>query len=163
MRTDVFDDVIAERDALRQQVAMLTGALAAQDEREGQAGELCGVSREVHGCDWPDAVAEAVLGLKQRVATLTEALEWLVNLNCGVSKAGGPPVDTQEFIDAIDVGADVKALIDWCEHERATCDQRAAEYMRTDLGAYYQGRRDAMAMLVPKLDALLQGAKSEAC
>lgn len=101
---DVFDDVIAERDALLQQVsaleknladaqsdvageiaererqvATLQGAMAAQDEREQRAGERCGIERGVTGCDWPDAVVEEVLGLRQQIATLTEALEKILN------------------------------------------------------------------------------------
>jgi len=37
------------------------GAIAAQGEREQQAGERCGVPTLIHGCDWPDAVAEKVI------------------------------------------------------------------------------------------------------
>ena len=42
----------------------LRGALDAQDQRERQAGEKCGVSWLEHGCDWPDAAAEKVLYFK---------------------------------------------------------------------------------------------------
>lgn len=43
------------------------GAMAAQDERERLAGERCGISTEEHGCDWPDAVAERVVHLRDRL------------------------------------------------------------------------------------------------
>ena len=50
------------------------GAIRAQDEREAKAGELCGVSRELFGCDWPDAVAEEVLVLRKKLAEAEAAL-----------------------------------------------------------------------------------------
>ena len=40
------------------------GSMAAQDEREKVAGEMCGVMYHLHGCDWPDAVAERVVALE---------------------------------------------------------------------------------------------------
>lgn len=51
----------------------LTAARAAQDEREAKAGEACGVPRELHGCDWPDGVAEEVATLKGRERQTFEA------------------------------------------------------------------------------------------
>lgn len=50
------------------EVEMLRGAMKAQDERERKAGELCGVSWEENGCDWPDAVAETVIVLRKKLA-----------------------------------------------------------------------------------------------
>jgi hypothetical protein len=47
----------ADRDTLK-------GAMNAQDERERHAGQTCGVPAEIHGCDWPDAVAETVFSLQ---------------------------------------------------------------------------------------------------
>lgn len=59
--------VVLERNQLRQQVTELKGAMAAQDEREQQAGVLCGISWVEHGCDWPDAIADHVLALRARI------------------------------------------------------------------------------------------------
>lgn len=59
------------------QIASLKGAMSAQDQRERNAGAMCGVSYSVHGCDWPDAVADEVLGLRAQIATLTEQVGWL--------------------------------------------------------------------------------------
>lgn len=63
---DVFVRKLA---AATRQIALLKGAIAAQDERERRAGEIC------------DAVAEEVIVLRQKleaaeqqIATLTEAL-----------------------------------------------------------------------------------------
>jgi hypothetical protein len=47
---------------------LLRGAIAAQDERERQAGIKAGVLRELHGCDWPDAIADVVLDLRAELA-----------------------------------------------------------------------------------------------
>ena len=63
--------VRAVRAAL-ERMALLEGAMAAQDEREKQAGELCGVSYLENGCDWPEAVAETVLALRRQVAVLEQ-------------------------------------------------------------------------------------------
>ncbi len=46
----------------------LLGALRAQDERERLAGVKCGIPWEEHGCDWPDAVADEILRLKNLIA-----------------------------------------------------------------------------------------------
>jgi hypothetical protein len=56
-----------------QEIALLKGTIAAQDEREKKAGERCGVPCEQHGCDWPDWMAEQVLSQAARIAQL-EAL-----------------------------------------------------------------------------------------
>ena len=40
------------------------GAMRAQDERERLAGDKCGVSALEHGCDWPDAVAERLMQMR---------------------------------------------------------------------------------------------------
>jgi hypothetical protein len=53
---------------------LLRGALYAQDERERQAGDKCGVSWQESGCDWPDAVAEKVLALTKERDALRTAL-----------------------------------------------------------------------------------------
>lgn len=72
IRTDVItaarmvSSLIANSDALAAERDSFRGAIRAQDERERMAGEACGVSREMHGCDWPDAVAEVVIALRQR-------------------------------------------------------------------------------------------------
>ena len=54
----------AENAALKKELAMVRGAMRAQDEREAIAGARCGVGAELHGYDWPDAVADQVLMLK---------------------------------------------------------------------------------------------------
>ena len=66
-------------------VDLLKGAMAAQDERERLAGEKCGVPYELSTCDWPDAVADEVLGLRQELARLQRAIR---RLDEGLS---GPP------------------------------------------------------------------------
>ena len=53
-----------------EEIALLKGAIAAQDEREQKAGERCGVPYEQHGCDWPDWMAEQVLSQAARIAQL---------------------------------------------------------------------------------------------
>lgn len=58
VRTRQRNQAEAERDTLR-------GAMAAQDSRERAAGEKCGVPYELHGCDWPDAVAEEVMVVRR--------------------------------------------------------------------------------------------------
>ena len=60
-----------------QDIALLKGAISAQDEREQKAGERCGVPYEQHGCDWPDWMAEKVLSQSARIAQL-EALGPLI-------------------------------------------------------------------------------------
>jgi len=55
-----WNKAAAERDDLR-------GAMAAQDGRERAAGEKCGVPYDIHGCDWPDAVAEEVNRLRSEL------------------------------------------------------------------------------------------------
>lgn len=52
---------------MKSEIELLKGAIAAQDERERQAGERCNVPYELWGCDWPDAVAEVVLHLRTEV------------------------------------------------------------------------------------------------
>ena len=55
----------AEYDRLKVDCTTLRGAMAAQDERERLAGERCGVPCELHGCDWPEAVAAEVERLRR--------------------------------------------------------------------------------------------------
>ena len=56
----------------------LRGAIAAQDDRARQAGEACGVPYELHGCGWPDAVAEEVQVLRADIASLKRQLAALM-------------------------------------------------------------------------------------
>lgn len=56
---DLVAQIIVDRGNLR-------GAMAAQDERERQAGDRCGVSAVVHGCDWPEAVADALVDARRQ-------------------------------------------------------------------------------------------------
>lgn len=51
---------LKELQDLKQELALVKGAMNAQDERERAAGQLCGIPYEEHGCDWPDAVADAL-------------------------------------------------------------------------------------------------------
>lgn len=55
----------ATLDAWKKERDDLRGAMAAQDERERVAGDACGVPWTMHGCDWPDAVAEEVKVLRR--------------------------------------------------------------------------------------------------
>jgi hypothetical protein len=57
---------VAER--LHNDLRLARGAMAAQDERERVAGDRCGVSYLDHGCDWPDAVADVVVTLRDALA-----------------------------------------------------------------------------------------------
>lgn len=58
------------KDILQAEIAMLRGAIAAQDDRARKAGERCGVPYELHGCDWPDAMAEEVQVVRAEIASL---------------------------------------------------------------------------------------------
>jgi hypothetical protein len=76
-----------------QEIALLKGAIAAQDERERKAGERCAVPYEQHGCDWPDWMAEKLLSQAARIAQL-EALKQPIQtaiaaaISLGVSRGG---------------------------------------------------------------------------
>jgi len=61
-----------DKETRDRETAMLRGAMSAQDEREREAGKLCGILWEEHGCDWPDAVAETVITLRKKLAELTQ-------------------------------------------------------------------------------------------
>ena len=73
--------IIASQTAIiaqqAEEIALLKGTIASQDEREKKAGERCGVPYEQHGCDWPDWMAEKVLSQAARIAEL-EALGPLI-------------------------------------------------------------------------------------
>jgi hypothetical protein len=68
---DYKDARIAELEA---EQSNLRGAMQAQDARERQAGEKCGVDYNLHGCDWPDAVADRIVELEAIVGKLPELL-----------------------------------------------------------------------------------------
>jgi hypothetical protein len=63
---------LCDRDVPRlcDTIRLLRGALEAQTSREREAGVSCQVPYEQHGCDWPDGVAEVVIGLRARIAEL---------------------------------------------------------------------------------------------
>lgn len=61
-----YDRLAADRDALLVDNQHVRGAMEAQDEREREAGELCGVPYHEYTCEWPDAVAEEVLVQRAR-------------------------------------------------------------------------------------------------
>lgn len=63
------------------------GAIHAQDNRERAAGEKCGVSYDLSGCDWPDAVTDTVLSLCSELAEWKSLMAW-----------GGTPEIVQDFI-----------------------------------------------------------------
>lgn len=64
-----------ERSAkLENDVRLLRGSVEAQDEREQRAGEKCGEPWHLNGCDWPDAVADVILGLKADLASTRDAI-----------------------------------------------------------------------------------------
>lgn len=60
----------AEIELLKDTLAGLRSAMTKQTERERRAGEHCHVPYVVHGCEWPDAVAERILFLEAEVAAL---------------------------------------------------------------------------------------------
>ena len=63
-------DEIASLKRQIAEIALLRGAIAAQDDRARKAGERCGVPYELHGCDWPDAMAEEVQVVRAEIASL---------------------------------------------------------------------------------------------
>ena len=65
----------AEIAGLKADLAMASGTIHAQDERERRAGERCEITYERHGCDWPDAMADEVLRLRAE----RDALDALVS------------------------------------------------------------------------------------
>lgn len=71
LRAEKAQALLEELARLRKECKLLLGAMAAQDEREAQAGARCGVLRESHGCDWPDAVADEL----SRLRNVEEALK----------------------------------------------------------------------------------------
>lgn len=60
LKVSSLDDVLAAMTRMQVERDQLCAEHALRDEREKLAGERCGVSRDVHGCDWPDGVAEVV-------------------------------------------------------------------------------------------------------
>ena len=99
---------------LRMVVDNLRGAMAAQDERERAAGERCGVPYESSGCDWPDAVAEAVLARDRKIAELEREV-------AEARKAGAVEVLTALLDSAVECGmtfiqlSAVRAVRDRCK------------------------------------------------
>ena len=83
-----------------EEIALLKGAMAAQDEREQKAGERCGVPYEQHGCDWPDWMAEKVLSQAARIAQL-EALGPLVEEYAAAQRSVGELVQRQKYEEAV--------------------------------------------------------------
>lgn len=71
----VIMNLARQRDALKADLAMASGTIHAQDERERRAGERCGITYEWHGCDWPDAMAEEVIRLRAERDALKARLE----------------------------------------------------------------------------------------
>jgi hypothetical protein len=77
---DEADALIAsayEAEFLRAELTLARGAMTAQDGRERAAGERCGVRYELWDCDWPDAVADVVLELREDLATQTALVDTL--------------------------------------------------------------------------------------
>ena len=60
----------AEIERLKEDLTLTRGAMDAQDQREREAGERCGVSWLEVGCDWPDWVADEVLSLRAKIERL---------------------------------------------------------------------------------------------
>ena len=48
-------------------VKLLRGALVAQENREKEAGKLCGIPWEEWGCAWPMMMAETVNDLREKL------------------------------------------------------------------------------------------------
>ena len=71
-RVEALRAALAEAERQRDEVK---GAMRAQDERERRAGERCGVSAIMAGCDWPDQAAERILTLEQEHADLLAFLQ----------------------------------------------------------------------------------------
>ena len=65
-----IDGVMSEVERLRKDLELTRGAMAAQDQREREAGEKCGVSWLEVGWDWPNWVADEVLSLRANAERL---------------------------------------------------------------------------------------------
>ena len=61
-------------DGQKRVMLQLSGALAAQDRREKDAGIKCGLPYEEYGCDWPDAAAEEILKLRDELSEARDQL-----------------------------------------------------------------------------------------
>jgi hypothetical protein len=83
----------------------LRGAMQAQDERELRAAAACGVPYEQHGCDWPDAVADAVLALRSALDAERACVKVLEEAAQAIIDDTNPPA--YRGVAAFDCGLDV--------------------------------------------------------
>jgi len=73
--------VSEENEKLRAENKDLRGALAAQDEREREAGKRCGIDYDTRGCDWPGVVAEEIILLRAELAAARDVLDKIMHQN----------------------------------------------------------------------------------
>lgn len=67
-------ELLNEIDRLKHDTELLRGAIHAQGQREQEAGERCGVSKELYGCDWPEWMAEELLTAREEIDRLKSEL-----------------------------------------------------------------------------------------
>ncbi len=134
-----YDRVVAQLTALRAEHATLRGALAAQDEREKQAGERCGVPYELHGCDWPDAVAEKLTALRGALTAKAGQITNAVLAATTTAQADAAVVQILE--DALRSssasGPAAQEVSDGKEKEAQGCDVRSEADVRASVRPQY--------------------------
>ena len=82
----LFNPELMDHEKVRYLIYQMRGAMRAQDEREREAGARCGVGAELHGCDWPDAVADQVLMLKANNELLEKRNDYCTKIESEVAK-----------------------------------------------------------------------------
>ena len=81
----LFNPESMDHERVRDLIYQMRGAMRAQDEREREAGARCGVGAELHGCDWPDAVADQVLMLKANNELLEKRNDYCTKIESEVA------------------------------------------------------------------------------
>lgn len=89
-------------EGVQKELALARGAMLAQDNREKAAGEKCGVLYGLAGCDWPDEVAEEVLGLRANQLEYAEqqrdGLRLCIAMNRGIPYGDVRAADIDSFV-----------------------------------------------------------------
>lgn len=80
-----------------------------QDQLEKEAGVKCNVDYDIFGCDWPDAAANRIIFLRERIKKLEEKLNIETDLRIKI-KAENEKL--KEFIHKLSYGQPPKC---WCD------------------------------------------------
>lgn len=59
--------------------ARLESIIQSDQQRMRDAGERCGIPYEGHGCDWPEWVADALIGEREKTADLEATIEAMIH------------------------------------------------------------------------------------